>query len=58
MLKIILSQGSDMNLHLKRQFAKTKKIFRERNTILFWNTCDPSIYTMEYSKFIVSNQKE
>ena len=40
-------------------FAKTKRSLRERN--LFYLeiiTCDPSIYTMDHPKFIVSNQME
>ena len=47
-----ISSGSTM-------FAKTKTIFRERNAFLLEIiTCDPSIYTMDHSKCIVSNQKE
>ena len=47
-----ISLGSTM-------FAKTKTIFRERNAFLLEIiTCDPSIYTMDHSKRIISNQKE
>ena len=44
----IISSGS-------AQFAKTKSIFRERNTYFFLEniTCDPSRYTMGHSDFIV-----
>ena len=41
------------------QQAKTKSIFRERNTIyLEIFTCDPSIYTMDYPDFIVCSFME
>ena len=41
------------------KFAKTKMIFRERNSLFLFLiiTCDPLIYTMDHLKFIVLNQK-
>ena len=40
-------------------FAKTKTIFRERNTnYLEIITCNSLMYTMDLPKFIVSIQKE
>ena len=49
------SEDSDEMLH----DAKTKLIFRERNTIcLEIITCDPSIYTMDHPDFIVCNFME
>ena len=46
-----LSSGSTL-------FIKTKTIFRERNPIfLKIITCEPSNYTMDHPKFIISTQK-
>ena len=40
-------------------FVKVNKIFRQNNTIFFENyNLIPLIYTMNYPKLIVSNQKE
>ena len=36
-------------------FAKTKRVFKERNTFFFRKIL---IYTMDHPKFIVSNMKE
>ena len=48
-----ISKGSTL-------FAKTIKIFRDKNTSLLNmklpRTCDPMIYTMNNPKFSVSNQ--
>ena len=46
-----LSSGSTL-------FAKTKMIFRERNTFFYLEiiTCDPSIYTIDYPELIVSKK--
>ena len=50
--KVVFHQGL---LCLQRQ----KTIFRERNTLyLEIITSDPSIHTMDHTKFILSNQKE
>ena len=42
-------------------FPKTKRSSENGNLMQYYLeiiTCDPSIYTMDYSKFILSNQQE